>query len=1035
MAKQRVMVGELNAPTEVTPTARPVDTYISPEKPIVQPSPLSQFLAAISPLTNLVQEEAQKEKAQQDRDEFNGRRANEQHQAEMAAINLTATLKEDWTTNQNDWLSMTTEQAAEKVSKHYTNYRMQLDEAQINPLALQAFDQKVDEDKLLFMFNNFGPEKRKRNIEQQDQQFNDTIRKAGSVAATAEEIVPAMVDAFNQHVAVTGNDYRRANDVVIATALAESKRGSTNYIKFVDAIKTKDGKSLRSIDRYAKDFNTIDANIAAFAKSGLTLQNKQDVEAFKVQAAANWMQNPNPTTLTFGKNTRVNEQGHEFDWTPAEQASYIEDNYNVQVAQLDASDASAKDKVIQRTVLDQARVGFYKAYQLLPKEVEKSQQIFQQDFKFASFKDPEVFKFYKAAYDAMDAWEQQGGDATKGMPKDLKNTFDAVQILVKNQVPLQDALTRMQQPVFPNRPSIPLDIKDLPSLLDPSVLKFTDLDEVKNMGILYNEVMELLPVIGQTSLAKDEDVIKDVIGRISKRYQVVAGSAIKLPVDTIAGQPAPEMLEKNVDKIWNSDIAIQVIMNNLGLPMPPKVKRTGVAATSQLATVPRVSKNEAPFYLTLENTGDDDRLNVVAIGKDGTDAAGQRTTVSTAVLSKFNENAMNGFTEQTVEQINSRIANNELSTYELYGPAQEVAYQASLVAAGKAPAQTGASEVTRVQPFNYFQAKMADAAGTQALKERAIEKFAKEGLTWTTEAARMWESLTDSVSEYLQGVEERGKKQAPSENPLTKLMRDKPAKEAFADVAGQVADVVTAVPKGLMAVNEALITPAGASTLETSFKNPVLPNAEFEGVVDHAVKLKGGTVDNLIEDLILPISWVETKFKNITQVGGKKDKEGQGYFQFEGKYGDNLEFNSAITRANNFFTKSNQPKPKWLTSIKKGDTAKKLSPRDQAALLVINFLEKEKVDISTVLGQSTPEARREAAKQIWLNYHWAGDKSKIPEQTNKWNSDMKSFDAVKQRGKSLFTLPPIPKSKPKANKGNSTIPNTLQSFGFEDDTP
>jgi hypothetical protein len=35
----------------------------------------------------------------------------------------------------------------------------------------------------------------------------------------------------------------------------------------------------------------------------------------------------------------------------------------------------------------------------------------------------------------------------------------------------------------------------------------------------------------------------------------------------------------------------------------------------------------------------------------------------------------------------------------------------------------------------------------------------------------------------------------------------------------------------------------------------------------------------------------------------------------------------------------------------------------------------------------------------------------------------------------LFTLPPIPKSKPKANKGNSTIPNTLQSFGFEDDTP
>lgn len=844
MAKQRVMVSELNAPTEVTPTARPVNTYVRPETPITQPSALSQFLGAIAPVVEQKGEEILKEKALRERDERNGKRANEQHQAEMAAIGLTARLKEDWKQNENDWLNLTAEEASEKVAKHYSNYRMKLDEAQINPLALQAFDQKVDEDKLLFMFNNFGPKKHDRNIEQQDQQFNDTIRKAGSAADSPEQIVPSMVDAFNQHVAVTGNDYRRANDVVIATALQESKKGRTNYIEFLDAIKTKDGKSLRSIDRYAKDFNTIDANISSFTKSGLTLQNKQDVEAFKVQAAANWMQNPNPTTLTFGKNTRVNAQGHEFDWTPAEQASYIEDNYNVQVAQLDASDASAKDKVIQRTVLDQARVGFYKAYQLLPKEVEKSQQIFQQDFKFASFKDPEVFKFYRAAYDAMDAWEQQGGDATKGMPKDLKNTFDAVQILVKNQVPLQDALTRMQQPVFPNRPSIPLDIKDLPSLLDPSILNSSDLDDVKNIGILYNEIMELLPVIGQTSLAKDEDVIKDVIGRISKRYQVVAGSAIKLPVDTIANQPAPAMIEKSLDKLWSNDTTIQVIMNNLGLPMPAKVERTGVAATSQLATAPRISKNEAPFTITVESTGNDDMINVVALGKDGTDAAGQRTVVSTVVLSKFNENVMNGFTEQTVEQINSRIANNELSTYELYGPAQEIAYQASLVAAGKAPAQTGASQVTRVQPFNYFQAKMADAAGTQALRERAIEKFAKEGLTWTTEAARMWESLTDSVSEYFQGVEERGKKQAPTSNPLLKLMREQPAEKVLGEVASEIGDVVTAVPKGLAAVNEALITPAGASTLPSESRTKV---SDMTGDVK---KMTGNTVAEKASNLI-----------------------------------------------------------------------------------------------------------------------------------------------------------------------------------------
>jgi len=383
MAKQRVMVGELNAPTEVTPTARPVDTYVSPEKPIVQPSPLSQFLAAISPLTNLVQEEAQKEKAQQDRDEFNGRRANEQHQAEMAAINLTATLKEDWTTNQNDWLSMSTEQAAEKVSKHYTNYRMQLDEAQINPLALQAFDQKVDQDKLLFMFNNFGPEKRKRNIEQQDQQFNDTIRKAASVAATAEEIVPAMVDAFNQHVTVTGNDYRRANDLVIETALAESKRGSTNYIKFVDAIKTKDGKSLRSIDRYAEKFNTIDANIAAFekkkAKLGEDARFQSELNS-RVEAYVSTKQQGVLgvgtvfTDPVSGKETKITADDVQLTYEANNAAklqqdlAWAEELQRVTLAEADASDPDITPQAVFQEHWTNAFEEFYTPFQVLPTE-------------------------------------------------------------------------------------------------------------------------------------------------------------------------------------------------------------------------------------------------------------------------------------------------------------------------------------------------------------------------------------------------------------------------------------------------------------------------------------------------------------------------------------------------------------------------------------------------------------------------------------------------------------------------------------------
>jgi len=382
MAKQRVQVQGLDAPTGVRPVARPVETYTSPEKPIVQPSPLTQFLQAISPITNLMQEEARQEKALLDRDERSGRRANQQHQANMAALGLTAELKADWETNRNSWLDLSAEQAAEKVDKHYTNYRKKFDETNPNPLALQTFDQKVEEDKFLFMVNNFGVEKRKRNIEQQDQNFNDTIRKAGAVAKD-KAIVPSMVDAFNQHVMVTGGDYRRANDLVVETAIAESKRGRTTYIDFVDAIKTKDGKSLRSIDRYAEKFNTIDANIASFAKKKAKLGEDARFQAElsnRVEAFVSTRQQSvlgvgteftDPVT---GKKTKILPEDIQLTYEANSAAklqqdlAWAEELQKVSLAETDAPDPDTSPQAVFQEHWTQAFEEFYTPYQVLPTE-------------------------------------------------------------------------------------------------------------------------------------------------------------------------------------------------------------------------------------------------------------------------------------------------------------------------------------------------------------------------------------------------------------------------------------------------------------------------------------------------------------------------------------------------------------------------------------------------------------------------------------------------------------------------------------------
>ena len=49
MARQRVQVQGIQAPTEVRPTARTVETYVKPVAPQFKPSPLAQFVEGISP--------------------------------------------------------------------------------------------------------------------------------------------------------------------------------------------------------------------------------------------------------------------------------------------------------------------------------------------------------------------------------------------------------------------------------------------------------------------------------------------------------------------------------------------------------------------------------------------------------------------------------------------------------------------------------------------------------------------------------------------------------------------------------------------------------------------------------------------------------------------------------------------------------------------------------------------------------------------------------------------------------------------------
>tara|TARA_R110001606_G_scaffold399264_1_gene582937 strand:+ start:591 stop:3032 length:2442 start_codon:yes stop_codon:yes gene_type:complete len=83
MAKQRVQVAGLQAPTQVTPTARAVETFVQPVAPSVREEGLSKFLTALSPAIKEFGLQERKAKAKRDLEIQQGIKAQKAAEADL----------------------------------------------------------------------------------------------------------------------------------------------------------------------------------------------------------------------------------------------------------------------------------------------------------------------------------------------------------------------------------------------------------------------------------------------------------------------------------------------------------------------------------------------------------------------------------------------------------------------------------------------------------------------------------------------------------------------------------------------------------------------------------------------------------------------------------------------------------------------------------------------------------------------------------------------------------------------------------------
>tara|TARA_R110000744_G_scaffold372441_1_gene484062 strand:+ start:35 stop:847 length:813 start_codon:yes stop_codon:yes gene_type:complete len=148
-------------------------------------------------------------------------------------------------------------------------------------------------------------------------------------------------------------------------------------------------------------------------------------------------------------------------------------------------------------------------------------------------------------------------------------------------------------------------------------------------------------------------------------------------------------------------------------------------------------------------------------------------------------------------------------------------------------------------------------------------------------------------------------------------------------------------------------------------------------------KSKGVPSSWLIEHLIKPMAWHESKRTMDPQKKQDKGGPGRGLMQFEypmeytNSKGEKAQggFGTAVKRARRYFNKTlDKPSPQWLSNIKKSDDATVLTGPQQMALALYNFRElspkKHSYNIQKAYNDFKKGDGRAAITKFWkLNHH------------------------------------------------------------------
>lgn len=317
MARQRVQVAPIEAPTTVRPVASPVDTYVRPAEQPEATTDLAEFMKAITPA---LKAEAQKEiDARQKQNEKieAGIASQEAFQSKLARAELISEATNGFEKNKEYYLEAGRDKIATDRKQYITDYVSDLEEAGTHPNIIAEIKNDFDLATAKFFLDpkdGYNVQKSAYDLNKRDEQvFQQIFKIDDNPNITREQKTAEIADIMEGYIKLRGNPKELFDKFIPLEVTRSESRGQTSVYDYLNSDLS---KNRLNVTDYIDDAEAIKKNQAGLNSARIKVNKPLIKEAAVDELVTTAVAAGSPASAKVGQKITVPDgAGGSFEFT------------------------------------------------------------------------------------------------------------------------------------------------------------------------------------------------------------------------------------------------------------------------------------------------------------------------------------------------------------------------------------------------------------------------------------------------------------------------------------------------------------------------------------------------------------------------------------------------------------------------------------------------------------------------------------------------------------------------------------------------